>query len=327
AGPRRRGVRVRRADLSHPEALDRLAAHLRARGTVLAGLRELAGGTGALAENLRAVVARVDGGATLAGALARWREECPGTPELAVAGALEVTQLAGGGVAGALEGLAAGLRDSLEGARELRAQAAQARVSAAVVGLAPLGVLGLSLLGDRRVAAALVGTAGGWACLLGGLGLEALAALWMRHILRRAAAVRAEVPLAADLLAMALSAGLTPHLALGVVARCAPPRVGVALAAPLSRGGRLVDALETDARDNPELEPVLRILVACERFGAPAAPGLRHLAGEGRARLRQEAMVRARRASVHLLFPLVFLVLPAFLVLTVAPVLLAGFTR
>jgi pilus assembly protein TadC len=183
------------------------------------------------------------------------------------------------------------------------------------------------MLSDRRVAAALVGTAGGRVCLLAGLGLEALAALWMRLILKRGADAEAEAPLVADLLAMALTAGLTPHLALGVVAGCVPPRVGARLAAPLGRGGRLVDALEAEARHSPELEPVLRTLVSCERFGAPAAPGLRHLAGEGRARVRQEAMVRARRASVHLLFPLVFLVLPAFLVLTTAPVLLAGFTR
>jgi type II secretion system (T2SS) protein F len=127
---------------------------------------------------------------------------------------------------------------------------------------------------------------------------------------------------------MALAAGLTPHLALAVVAGCAPPRVGRRLAALLAApGGRLVDALEAEAGACPALEPVLRTLIASERFGAPAAPGLAHLAAEGRARTRQDALARARRASVHLLFPLVFLVLPAFLVLTVAPVLLAGFPR
>jgi hypothetical protein len=35
-------------------------------------------------------------------------------------------------------------------------------------------------------------------------------------------------------------------------------------------------------------------------------------------------MARARTVPVRLLFPLVFLVLPAFLVLTVAPVVLAA---
>ncbi len=154
---------------------------------MLAGVRELAGDHGPLAADLGGVVARVDAGSTLLDALAQWRAEHPGTPEGVLAGALEVSLIAGGGVAGALEGLAAGLRDSLEGVREVRSQSAQARLSAAVVGLAPAGALGLSLLGDRRVAGALVGTATGWACLLTGLGLEALAAAWMRRILRSAA--------------------------------------------------------------------------------------------------------------------------------------------
>lgn len=178
---------MRAARLTHAGALDQLAAHLRAGGTVLAGVGELARGTGPLAEDLRVVMARVDAGSTLADALARWRAERPGAVDRVVGGALEVSQAVGGPVAGALEGLATGLRDSLEGARELGAQSAQARLSAAVVGLAPIGALGLSLLSDRRVAAALVDTAVGRTCLLGGLGLEALAGLWMRHILRRAA--------------------------------------------------------------------------------------------------------------------------------------------
>jgi Flp pilus assembly protein TadB len=178
---------VRAPELSHPAALDRLAAHLRAGGTLLTGLREMAGGSGPLAADLRMVVARADAGSTLAGALVHWRVERPGALDGALAGALEVASFAGGGVAGALEGLAAGLRDAAEGGRELRAQATQARLSAAVVGLAPAGALVLSLLTDPRVAGALVGTPGGRICLVAGLGLDALAGLWMRRILRRAA--------------------------------------------------------------------------------------------------------------------------------------------
>jgi len=145
---------------------------------------------------------------------------------------------------------------------------------------------------------------------------------------REEAALRAEVPLAADLLAMALGAGLTPYLALGVVTRCGPPRVGRRLSAALStREQRLAGALEAEAAACPALESLLRVLIDCERLGAPAAASLSRLAAEGRARARQEAMARARTVPVKLLFPLVFLVLPAFLILTVAPVLLAGFAR
>jgi Flp pilus assembly protein TadB len=146
---------------------------------------------------------------------------------------------------------------------------------------------------------------------------------------KQAVALAAAVPLAADLLALALGAGLTPYLALEVAARWAPPPVAVRFAAVLAaaRERRLVEALEAEAAASPPLGAVLRVLIASERLGAPAASSLARLAVEGRARARQEAMARARTVPVRLLFPLVFLVLPAFLVLTVAPVLLAGFAR
>ncbi len=146
---------------------------------------------------------------------------------------------------------------------------------------------------------------------------------------KQAAVLVAAVPLAADLLALALGAGLTPYLALEVVARWAPPPVAVRFEAVLAgaRERRLVDALEAEAASCPPLRAVLQALIASERLGAPAAPSLSRLAVEARLRARQEALARARTVPVRLLFPLVFLVLPAFLVLTVAPVLLAGFAR
>ena len=51
------------------------------------------------------------------------------------------------------------------------------------------------------------------------------------------------------------------------------------------------------------------------------------LATEQRAVLRRRAETQARTVPVRLLFPLVFLVLPAFGLLTVVPALLAGFSR
>ncbi|MDQ3946419.1 MAG: type II secretion system F family protein [Actinomycetota bacterium] len=174
------------SELTYPAVLDQLAAHLRAGGTVHSGLRDLAVDAGHLDAGLRRVAESVEGGGGVPDALSAWRAERPAPDVAVVAAALEVAHCAGGAVAGPLEGLAAGLRDRIEGARELRAQSAQARMSAWVMGLAPLGALGLSLLSDHRVVAALVGTAGGRACLLAGFGLEALAAAWMRRVLVRA---------------------------------------------------------------------------------------------------------------------------------------------
>ena len=66
---------------------------------------------------------------------------------------------------------------------------------------------------------------------------------------------------------------------------------------------------------------------AADRTGAPVAPALERLAAEERTQLRRRAEARARKVPVRLLFPLVFLVLPAFGLLTVVPALLAGFGR
>jgi len=135
------------------------------------------------------------------------------------------------------------------------------------------------------------------------------------------------VALAADLAAMALAAGLTPYLAVEVLARSGPDPVAARLGAVLAAaaaGDGLADALDAEAALSPALAPLLTVLAASGRTGAGAGPALARLAASTRARIRRRAMARARTVPVRLLFPLVFLVLPAFLVLTVAPVVLAA---
>jgi tight adherence protein C len=135
------------------------------------------------------------------------------------------------------------------------------------------------------------------------------------------------IGLAADLLAVAVAAGLTPYLALQVGARFATGAAGSRLEAVIraAEGGeRLADALDAESARTPGLAPLLAVLANSERSGAPAGPSLTRLAVSVRAQARRRAMARARTVPVRLLFPLVFLVLPAFLVLTVAPVVLAG---
>jgi tight adherence protein C len=90
------------------------------------------------------------------------------------------------------------------------------------------------------------------------------------------------------------------------------------------RGGRWCEALDDAAvRPGPAARPVLAALVASERYGAPLGDALAVLAVEARADRRRRAEEAARRVPVQLLFPLVLCVLPAFVLLTLAP-LLAG---
>ena len=92
----------------------------------------------------------------------------------------------GGRAADAIDGLAASFRRRLDVIAEANALSAQARLSAVVVGAAPIGYLAFSAMVDPGSVAALVGTGVGRTCLVVGLGLEVLAAWWIRRILRSA---------------------------------------------------------------------------------------------------------------------------------------------
>jgi tight adherence protein C len=148
---------------------------------------------------------------------------------------------------------------------------------------------------------------------------------------RRASEVtRRELPLALDLLQVAVTAGCTPYRAVELVARWGPPATGHAFDSVLggTRVGRsLGDALDAMATGNPALASVADVLTTSDRLGAPAAPALTRLAQEVRADLRRRAEAKARTLPVKLLFPLVFLVLPAFGLLTVVPALLGALAR
>lgn len=165
-----------------PQALEAIAAELRSGATVASAVFAGAGAEGPLAADFAAIRARVELGASLTEALAAWASERDAPSVRAAAGALAVAGLAGGRAAEALDGLAASLRERLGVLAEARALSSQARLSAVVVGGAPLAYLCFSAAIDRSSIELLVTTPVGAACLGAGLLLEALAALWMRRI-------------------------------------------------------------------------------------------------------------------------------------------------
>lgn len=152
--------------------------------------------------------------------------------------------------------------------------------------------------------------------------------LWTRVRRRdRHRVVERGVPLALDVLTMAARAGYTPRLALAAAARWSPADVGVVLGRVEQRcalGAPLTTALDELGREEPALRALADALVVAERSGAPIADLLARVADDARSVLRRRAEAHARRVPVRLLFPLVFLVLPAFGLLTVVPALAAG---
>lgn len=146
-------------------------------------------------------------------------------------------------------------------------------------------------------------------------------ALVLEHTMAR------ELPVTIDLLGVAVGAGCTPFLAVDTAARWAPPTLAAWLddvrrSCALGRG--FGDALDDLAGRVPSLQPLADALLASDRFGAPVGDALARLAAEQRTSLRRRAEARARTVPVRLLFPLIFLVLPAFGLLTVVPAVLAG---
>jgi tight adherence protein C len=151
-----------------------------------------------------------------------------------------------------------------------------------------------------------------------------------RAAARARAAMRSALPDVIDLVVVAIGAGLTPSLAMARLATIAPAPFADAfarVAARQQRGVRLADALESLEGDlGADVHPLVAALTASERYGTPLGPALEVLAQDARAARRRWAEERARTVPVKLCFPLVCCTLPAFVLLTIAP-LVAGAVR
>jgi tight adherence protein C len=145
---------------------------------------------------------------------------------------------------------------------------------------------------------------------------------------RRQASLDRQVPDLVDLLLVTTEAGLSPSIAFRRSAQVLGPPLGDELRTAvraMDLGLPWRDALDQLVRGNgsASLRGLGGALSRSQRLGASAGVALRGLADDLRAERRIRMEERARRAPVKMLFPLVFLVLPAFLLLTVGPVLLA----
>ncbi len=144
---------------------------------------------------------------------------------------------------------------------------------------------------------------------------------------RRLAKIAADLPEIVDLMAVLCFSGESLFQALR--------HCGDACSNPFSREeiNRLLDPIRVGestatalrhAADHPcrELRRFGRTLFRAEEFGAPVAETLEELAVELRNGRREKERVRASRVSVLILLPLVFLILPSFLLLTVGGMIL-----
>ena len=148
---------------------------------------------------------------------------------------------------------------------------------------------------------------------------------------RSEAAIADTIPDVIDLFAVAIASGLNARLALRAVAERAPPgelhdaleRVERTVA---GSGQLLADTIERlpDELGTEAVRPLVAAITDAERYGAALGPTLDRLADDARRTRQRKAEEAARRIPVKLLFPLVTCILPAFGLLTVAPLIAGG---
>jgi tight adherence protein B len=168
-----------------PQALEHLGAALRSGSSLPVALGEAGRATSdPLGPELTALALGASRGQPMAAVLDGWtrRHDDPGTRLAATA--MVLATVVGVTPARAVDGVAATLRERLELSAERRALASQARTSAVVLSAAPLLFALLLGISDGAAGRFLLHSRAGWACLAGGVGLDALGAWWMALLTR-----------------------------------------------------------------------------------------------------------------------------------------------
>ena len=174
------------SEAEHADLLEGVARSLRAGASLQTALEQAAEvGSGTVTAELANVLVAVRRGAPLGPALDRW--SAGDDPVRTMTGvALGLGAELGGARAQALDGAAASLRDRAALAGEIRALTSQARASAGVMVLAPVGFAAFSWVAGAGTSPVFT-TPVGLTCLVAGLTLDALGAWWMAAWTRRVA--------------------------------------------------------------------------------------------------------------------------------------------
>jgi tight adherence protein B len=235
---------------------------------------------------------------------------------------LRVCRESGAPLAAALLRQAEVHRVLAQGSRDVDVAVAGPRATARIVSLLPFaGVVMASLLGFDVLGALTGSVLGGVLTVLGAL-LSVAGALWSRRIVASARPVLREPGLVHELAGVALGGGL-PLVAAVQLARAVADPVGRLLApAPPRTGRKRVHEVHPSPLDEA-LRDIEAVVATAHRSGASLRPLL--LARADLRRRRQATSERARieRLPSALLAPLGLCSLPAFLLLGVAPALVA----
>lgn len=235
----------------------------------------------------------------------REREAAASAAWAALAAAWAVASETGAPLAASLRELAGALRDDAQLRREVRAALAGPKASAKLVTLLPVVAIGFGLVLGFETAAVLLGNPLGIVFLLVGAALLWAGARWNRALAAKAAPPTASPGLELDLLAIAMSSGTSIDGAVAVTGRA------------------IATHLPGAASARHDIAATVRLAT---QAGAPVAELLRAEAFRQRRAARAEGAVRAAALSVRLMVPLGVCILPAFVLLGVAPLMISVVT-
>lgn len=146
---------------------------------------------------------------------------------------------------------------------------------------------------------------------------------------RRRVQLESLVPLAVDLLAVALRTGASTQGALRDVSIAVPAPLAAELVAVVHRleVGTDPELVWEELATHPQLAPLGRTLLRCSRSGAPIASALTRQADEQWAARRAQVEAQARGVDARTSLPLGLCLLPAFVLLGIVPMVAEGFAH
>jgi len=256
-----------------------------------------------------AVAASIAAGASIPAAIAAAATgpsgKRTGSAWRAVAAAWFVASESGAPLAATLREIADSLRQLGQLHRDVDAALAGPRATARFVGVMPLlGLVFGAVLGFDTIGV-LFGTTAGLVCLVVGAALSVAAARWTSRLVARARPPESSPGLTAQLVAVALAGG-------GSLVRARE------LA---TEAHRVNDVGEPDDADRID-----RVLELSRVAGVPAVELLQSEALQIRREATSRAQATAATLSTTLMIPLGVCVLPAFMLLGVAPLMIAVFS-
>jgi len=162
----------------------------------------------------------------------------------------------------------------------------------------------------------------------GGLGFYVLPTLWLSsQITRRQTEIVKALPDALDLLTISVEAGLGFDAAMSKVAEKWDNELSLAfnrVIQEIQMGKLRREALRdmADRMDVPDVSSFVAAIIQADQLGVSIAKVLRIQSEQMRIRRRQRAEEKAHQAPVKMLFPMVFLIFPAILIVLLGPALL-----